>query len=118
MHRQVYNTRRGDRIKRFGRGSDATVFHLDSSGRGQPLQRASAAAGTRSSSHGFPGAVPARAGSLLLVERSEEHTSELQSLRHLVCRLLLEKKKTTRVCTISVPPPLACDGARNLGWVE
>src|SRR5258705_1439607 len=29
------------------------------------------------------------AGSL----RSEEHTSELQSLRHLVCRLLLEKKK-------------------------
>src|ERR1035441_7644564 len=29
---------------------------------------------------------------LVAVERSEEHTSELQSLRHLVCRLLLEKK--------------------------
>src|SRR5258705_8911323 len=29
----------------------------------------------------------------LLIARSEEHTSELQSLRHLVCRLLLEKKK-------------------------
>src|ERR1039458_6990538 len=28
------------------------------------------------------------------IERSEEHTSELQSLRHLVCRLLLEKKNT------------------------
>src|SRR5437899_9428853 len=28
-----------------------------------------------------------------LQRRSEEHTSELQSLRHLVCRLLLEKKK-------------------------
>src|SRR5947199_6369901 len=28
--------------------------------------------------------------------RSEEHTSELQSLRHLVCRLLLEKKKYSR----------------------
>src|SRR5262245_63938447 len=28
-----------------------------------------------------------------LYDRSEEHTSELQSLRHLVCRLLLEKKK-------------------------
>src|SRR5438045_7802041 len=28
-----------------------------------------------------------------VAERSEEHTSELQSLRHLVCRLLLEKKK-------------------------
>src|SRR5947199_4847510 len=33
-------------------------------------------------------------------DRSEEHTSELQSLRHLVCRLLLEKKKSprTRCC--------------------
>src|SRR5262245_64526954 len=33
--------------------------------------------------------------------RSEEHTSELQSLRHLVCRLLLEKKKkkTTTINT-------------------
>src|SRR2546425_7720138 len=30
--------------------------------------------------------------------RSEEHTSELQSLAYLVCRLLLEKKKTSRHC--------------------
>src|SRR3989449_3472632 len=30
-----------------------------------------------------------------LLERSEEHTSELQSRLHLVCRLLLEKKKKT-----------------------
>src|SRR2546425_12961616 len=30
----------------------------------------------------------------MLKERSEEHTSELQSLAYLVCRLLLEKKKT------------------------
>src|SRR5437870_11161846 len=29
--------------------------------------------------------------------RSEEHTSELQSRGHLVCRLLLEKKKTARI---------------------
>src|SRR5205814_8274014 len=43
---------------------------------------------------------PDRRGEPLLEEerrrrriRSEEHTSELQSLRHLVCRLLLEKKK-------------------------
>src|ERR1035438_8355692 len=28
----------------------------------------------------------------IMLNRSEEHTSELQSLRHLVCRLLLEKK--------------------------
>src|SRR2546422_5580114 len=35
-------------------------------------------------------------------ERSEEHTSELQSRLHLVCRLLLEKKKTaTSCCTTS-----------------
>src|SRR5438876_7633017 len=34
---------------------------------------------------------------LLLVQRSEEHTSELQSPVHLVCRLLLEKKKNRRV---------------------
>src|SRR2546422_4952025 len=32
-----------------------------------------------------------------LVGRSEEHTSELQSRLHLVCRLLLEKKKNNRV---------------------
>src|SRR5258708_36825059 len=32
---------------------------------------------------------------LLAVGRSEEHTSELQSPDHLVCRLLLEKKKNT-----------------------
>src|SRR5262245_62495536 len=32
-------------------------------------------------------------GSSRPMQRSEEHTSELQSLRHLVCRLLLEKKK-------------------------
>src|SRR2546425_7852238 len=34
--------------------------------------------------------------------RSEEHTSELQSLAYLVCRLLLEKKKTEN------KPPFAC----------
>src|SRR5258705_7214410 len=47
-----------------------------------------------------------RLGELIYVEdkadvplynkRSEEHTSELQSLRHLVCRLLLEKKKNQK----------------------
>src|SRR5437899_12771772 len=37
----------------------------------------------------FSGLITAGTGN----RRSEEHTSELQSLRHLVCRLLLEKKK-------------------------
>src|SRR5258706_6295107 len=40
--------------------------------------------------------------------RSEEHTSELQSLTNLVCRLLLEKKKKNTMSTLStkiVTPP-------------
>src|SRR5205809_6159901 len=41
--------------------------------------------------------------------RSEEHTSELQSRLHLVCRLLLEKKKTKRGDS---------DAARELGVTE
>src|SRR2546422_4390692 len=36
--------------------------------------------------------------------RSEEHTSELQSRLHLVCRLLLEKKKTTDVLAPTMQP--------------
>src|SRR5262249_61150259 len=36
-------------------------------------------------------------------ERSEEHTSELQSLTNLVCRLLLEKKKEARDTTLDNP---------------
>src|SRR2546427_7945274 len=35
-----------------------------------------------------------RTGAQVRVERSEEHTSELQSQSNLVCRLLLEKKKS------------------------
>src|SRR5947199_4351427 len=35
--------------------------------------------------------------------RSEEHTFELQSLRHLVCRLLLEKKKIEYSVSLHVP---------------
>src|SRR2546422_5156932 len=41
-----------------------------------------------------------------LAERSEEHTSELQSRLHLVCRLLLEKKKKkkSRHLVLYTPP--------------
>src|SRR5258708_14538675 len=39
--------------------------------------------------------------------RSEEHTSELQSPDHLVCRLLLEKKKHNKLCTVIVHTPHA-----------
>src|SRR5258705_10215416 len=51
---------------------------------------------------------PARSASGL--SRSEEHTSELQSLRHLVCRLLLEKKKNN----VTVAFPIV---ERNPQWM-
>src|SRR5947199_5354979 len=42
--------------------------------------------------------------------RSEEHTSELQSLRHLVCRLLLEKKKDNlKIQRILVVETIECE---------
>src|SRR5262245_64654321 len=47
---------------------------------------------------------PARS-SISSPARSEEHTSELQSLRHLVCRLLLGKKNTTKSPTCSRRQP-------------
>src|SRR5438093_10049243 len=43
-------------------------------------------------------------GDAHLLVRSEEHTSELQSLTNLVCRLLLEKKKTTSYKPFHVQP--------------
>src|SRR2546425_5860185 len=45
----------------------------------------------------WPGRSAARRAIALLAQsRSEEHTSELQSLAYLVCRLLLEKKKKVK----------------------
>src|SRR5687768_17997386 len=38
-----------------------------------------------------------REGDVIEVERSEEHTSELQSRLHIVCRLLLEKKNLIKI---------------------
>src|SRR5437899_6380843 len=54
-----------------------------------PISRAAGPRGPRRRT-GWPGSAPAQPRP----QRSEEHTSELQSLRQLVCRLLLEKKKT------------------------
>src|SRR2546422_918315 len=42
-------------------------------------------------------------GGALALERSEEHTSELQSRLHLVCRLLLEKKKKNKRTSYAQP---------------
>src|SRR5205823_14886669 len=52
---------------------------------------------------GYPGLAVGGVGVIILLlflfmgARSEEHTSELQSLAYLVCRLLLEKKKNTTI---------------------
>src|SRR5256886_8161761 len=40
-----------------------------------------------------------------IVDRSEEHTSELQSQSNLVCRLLLEKKKKNTATPLLLPEP-------------
>src|SRR2546430_6100284 len=48
---------------------------------------------------------------LARLDRSEEHTSELQSQSNLVCRLLLEKKKSLTYSHSCVPP----DGVTNAG---
>src|SRR5258705_9134937 len=48
--------------------------------------------------------------------RSEEHTSELQSLRHLVCRLLLEKKKKVRYPHHSVPTSNYISNLTQQAW--
>src|SRR2546422_2799072 len=77
-----YTTLFRSQVCRGGRhllGRRALLF-----GRGRDLLRAGGVG---------PGA---RRDPLRLLARSEEHTSELQSRLHLVCRLLLEKKKNTR----------------------
>src|SRR6266436_7808654 len=45
------------------------------------------------------GGLPGTKGLSMFIVRSEEHTSELQSRLHLVCRLLLEKKKNQPILT-------------------
>src|SRR3712207_7683771 len=58
----------------------------------EPRQRSGAP--TADAGRGWPPAAPrGRRGN---DRRSEEHTSELQSRQYLVCRLLLEKKKTNK----------------------
>src|SRR2546429_2186849 len=64
---------------------------------------------------------PIEDGTLVIRDgkRSEEHTSELQSRLHLVCRLLLEKKKPSRslacVTSVAISPRCAtsCSSIRD-----
>src|SRR3712207_8135055 len=55
----------------------------------------------------FALATPHRPGPRPTPPRSEEHTSELQSRQYLVCRLLLEKKKSKNLTDLHVYPHLA-----------
>src|SRR5438045_6378360 len=74
--------------------------------------RTTASATARSSPGGLGIAASSRnsdSASLSGCTRSEEHTSELQSLRHLVCRLLLEKKKNNK----QTPNPYGTRGLRR-----
>src|SRR5258706_671426 len=66
-------------------------------GRNRQVRRMTAAIG-----HPTLRLVRAAIGPYTLDGRSEEHTSELQSLTNLVCRLLLEKKKTTNTLSATV----------------
>src|SRR3712207_7843145 len=80
----------------FRSGSDAAGCSVDRSPGSATGLRAAAA---RLASAGRPAGRPAFAGPAApggcgARYRSEEHTSELQSRQYLVCRLLLEKKKT------------------------
>src|SRR3712207_8486065 len=49
--------------------------------------------------------------SVSLWQRSEEHTSELQSRQYLVCRLLLEKNNSTQLVSIAFPSRLSAGDA-------
>src|SRR5262245_64345346 len=83
------------------RSSDLHALLLWRAGRGQPLAESPGQGGDATVSpirHGtlvYARAQPPACGSVKRL-RSEEHTSELQSLRHLVCRLLLERQNNIR----------------------
>src|SRR6202789_4603632 len=67
---------------------------------------------------GRPGRQPGGPGRVRRRRRSEEHTSELQSLQHLVCRLLLEKKEKNLSPRASRPPNDSHNGANSArAWV-
>src|SRR3712207_7115959 len=92
----------------------STLFPSTTLSRSAPSTYAAAVAGAPPTSKAVPLASSAQAVRAVLLAtataatlvgrrainpaRSEEHTSELQSRQYLVCRLLLEKKKSTLAC--------------------
>src|SRR2546429_5945405 len=85
----------------------STLFPYTTLFRSDPRRRP----GAGESVAGLPGGGPQRPGAMERLgsrgRRSEEHTSELQSRLHLVCRLLLEKTKTLKHPVSSTRSP-AC----------
>src|SRR3989449_6340069 len=80
------------RWSRVGWGVTAKRLHLWTRFWRAKLSAENMASGRPSAPHPLP---LRRESALGFPKRSEEHTSELQSRLHLVCRLLLEKKKKT-----------------------
>src|SRR2546423_7180608 len=79
-----------------------TLFRSRPPGRASPgLHLLRVTAGIRHAVGGRPSGRPPTAVFDARGYRSEEHTSELQSLAYLVCRLLLEKKKTNADLTFN-----------------
>src|SRR5687768_18371000 len=87
------------RHTRCSRDWSSDVCSSDLPGRARPFPGGSRGPGSRRSPPARP---PGRA-------RSEEHTSELQSRLHLVCRLLLEKKNHTYGTTMDAPKTSHCE---------
>src|SRR5690348_18215321 len=86
----------------YTRSSDLTIpseFDKDSI----TIEQAIALIDERAAKGGGKGKAKATRTKAAKAKRSEEHTSELQSPVHLVCRLLLEKKKTNTMNTIKTP---------------
>src|SRR5258705_7139155 len=82
-----------------------TLFRSEGHGAAAPILRRAVRAMCGADDIGWPGLALCGAAevwdieAMLTLARSEEHTSELQSLRHLVCRLLLEKKNIQEIDT-------------------
>src|SRR3712207_8985043 len=81
----------------------STLFPYTTLFRSPPPASRAAAAGCRGRAARRSGAAGSRAPCAPPApERSEEHTSELQSRQYLVCRLLLEKKKNISICFLAL----------------
>src|SRR3712207_8076946 len=78
-------------LKARGRGSGEDIIVLDKTG--VAAGASGIACGVIRNNYFQPAMRELMAHSVSIWERSEEHTSELQSRQYLVCRLLLEKKK-------------------------